>query len=77
MSQLQPPSLESEYLGEILSWVQIREREVSPVPLRSPQLRRRRQLVEWTAERAAELELSTVTVHTAVRYQTSAVSSKG
>ena len=67
MSQLQPPSLESEYLGEILSWVQIREREVSPVPLRSPQLRRRRQLVEWTAERAAELELSTVTVHTAVR----------
>jgi len=63
-AQCQP----SEYLGEILTWVQHREREVSPVPLRSPQLRRRRQLVEWTAERAVELELSTLTVHMAVRY---------
>ena len=55
-------------LAEILAWVQTREREVSPVPLRSPQLRRRRQLVEWTAERAVEMELSTLTVHMAVRY---------
>ena len=54
-------------LAEILAWVQTREREVSPVPLRSPQLRRRRQLVEWTAERAVEMELSTQTVHMAVR----------
>ena len=57
----------TEYSREILSWVQYREREVSPVVLRSPQLRKRRQLVEWTAEKAAELELSTQTVHTAVR----------
>ena len=57
----------TEYLAEILAWVQVREREVSPVPLRSPQLRRRRQLVEWTAERAVELELSTLTVNMAAR----------
>ena len=57
----------AEYVTEILAWVQTKEREVSQVPLRSPQLRRRRQLVEWTAERAVEMELSTQTVHMAVR----------
>ena len=66
-SMSSPQCQPSEYLGEILTWVQHREREVSPGPLRSPQLRRRRQLVEWTAERAVDLELSTLTVHMAVR----------
>ena len=66
-SMSSPQCQPSEYLGEILTWVQHREREVSPVPLRSPQLRRRRQLVEWTTERAVDLELSTLTVHMAVR----------
>jgi len=38
------------------------------VQLLSPQLERRRQLVEWTGSVAAQLKLSTQTVHLAIRY---------
>ena len=57
----------AEYVAEILDWVKTRESLLSPVQFVSPQLARRRQLVEWTARTAAALQLTTQTVHLAIR----------
>jgi len=58
----------TEYSEDILSWIRIREVQMYQVQLQSPQLDRRRQLVEWTGSVAAQLKLSTQTVHLAIRY---------
>ena len=58
----------TEYSEDILSWIRIREVQMHAVQLLSPQLERRRQLVEWTGSVAAQLKLSTQTVHLAIRY---------
>ena len=58
----------TEYSEDILSWIRIREVQMYQVQLQSPQLDKRRQLVEWTGSVAAQLKLSTQTVHLAIRY---------
>lgn len=57
---------EEEYVPDILSWVMSRERR--PGVSRSPQLFRRRQLIDWTCGISSRLGLTTQTVHLAVKF---------
>jgi len=59
---------EEEYVQDILNWLRILEKHQFVTPLRSPQLFRRRQLIDWTCGICARLGLTTQTVHMAVRY---------
>ena len=61
-------SVGCEYVRDILVWVLWKEKTVCPLQNVSPQLDKRRRLIEWTAGIAAQLELTTQTLHMAVRY---------
>jgi len=65
---MQDSDPDDEYHQEIFQWIQFKERSMHQVQLISPQMCKRRQLVEWTAGVVAKLELTTHTLHTAVRY---------
>lgn len=65
---MQDSDPDDEYHHEIFQWIQFKERSMHQVQLISPQMCKRRQLVEWTAGVVAKLELTTHTLHTAVRY---------
>jgi len=65
---MQDSDYDDEYHQEIFQWIQFKERSMHQVQLSSPQMCKRRQLVEWTAGIVAKLKLTTHTLHTAVRY---------
>eukprot|EP00092_Neocalanus_flemingeri_P030186 GFUD01032764.1.p1 GENE.GFUD01032764.1~~GFUD01032764.1.p1 ORF type:complete len:290 (-),score=82.95 GFUD01032764.1:120-935(-) len=64
---LDQSNLASEYLEDILSWLKDKETNVAQLQLLSPQLGRRRQLVDWSSEVAVKLRLTTQTLHLAVK----------
>ena len=60
-------SLVSDYVEDILAWMKDKESSMVQLELLSPQLDRRRQLVDWTCSMAVKLKLTTQTVHLAVK----------
>ena len=60
-------SLVGDYVKDVLAWLKDRETNSAKLQLLSPQLSRRRQLVDWTCDIAEKLRLSTQTVHLAVK----------
>ena len=60
-------SLVSDYVEDILAWMKDKEISMVQLELLSPQLDRRRQLVDWTCSMAVKLKLTTQTVHLAVK----------
>ena len=60
-------SLVSDYVEDILAWMKDKESSMVQLELLSPQLDRRRKLVDWTCSMAVKLKLTTLTVHLAVK----------
>ena len=60
-------SLVSDYVEDILAWMKDKESSMVQLELLSPQLDRRRQLVDWTCSMAVKLKLTTQPVHLAVK----------
>ena len=60
-------TISNEYLRDILTWMKVKESTVKSLKLVSPQLSRRKQLVEWSCSMAARLKLTTQTVHLAIK----------
>lgn len=57
----------SEYTRDMLAWLRGREAGGARCRRQSPQLARRRHLVDWTCEVQAKLKLTEATLHLAVR----------
>ena len=61
-------TLGSEYTKDIMSWLKVKERNnIHYIRKQSPQLEKRSQLVDWTAEVAEKLGLHQSSLHLAVR----------
>ena len=60
-------TMSNEYLRDILTWMKVKESTVRSLQLVSPQLSRRKHLVEWSCSMAAHLNLTTQTVHLAIK----------
>jgi len=61
-------TLGSEYTKDIMSWLKVKERNnIHYIRRQSPQLEKRSQLVDWTAEVAEKLGLHQSSLHLAVR----------
>ena len=60
-------SLVSEYVEDILTWMKDKETSIARLQLLSPQLDRRKHLVDWSCSVAVQLRLSTLTVHLSVK----------
>jgi len=60
-------SLVEDYVKDVLAWLKDKETNSVKLQLLSPQLSRRRQLVDWSCDMAVKLKLSTQTVHLAVK----------
>lgn len=57
----------SEYSQEIIAWLKKREKEIRDYKRQSPQIHRRRHLVDWTCVVADTLNLTKCSVHLAIR----------
>jgi len=57
----------SEYAKDILAWLKIREGSIPEFKRQSPQINKRRFLIEWTSVVAEKLKLTNCTVHLAVK----------
>ena len=60
-------SLVAEYVNDIWVWMMDKETKMVQLQLLSPQLDRRRELVEWSCSMAVKLKLTTQTVHLSVK----------
>jgi len=63
---LNPGAVDGVYVKDILVWMMEKEATMIPLKLLSPQLHRRRSLVEWSCSIAEKLKLTTQTVHLAI-----------
>ena len=63
---LSPGEADDAYVKDILAWMMEKEATMVPLKLLSPQLHRRRMLVEWSCSMAIKLKLTTQTVHLAI-----------
>jgi len=63
---LNPGEVDGVYVKDILVWMMKKEATMIPLKLLSPQLHRRRSLVEWSCSLAEKLKLTTQTVHLAI-----------
>jgi len=63
---LNPGEVDGVYVKDILVWMMEKEATIVPLKLLSPQLHRRRSLVEWSCSIAEKLKLTTQTVHLAI-----------
>jgi len=63
---LSPGEADVAYVKDILAWMMEKEATMVPLKLLSPQLHRRRMLVEWSCSMAIKLKLTTQTVHLAI-----------
>lgn len=68
MAAVSPPAeLGGEYTVDMVRWLRGREATVARCRRQSPQLSRRRHLVEWTSEVQEKLHLHSSTLHLAVK----------
>lgn len=56
-----------EYYYEIIAWLKKRERQTLDFKKQSPQITKRRHLVDWTSIVAEKLKLTSCTVHLAIK----------
>ena len=63
---LSPEEVDVVYVKDIVAWMKVKEDSMVPLKLLSPQLHRRRSLVEWSCSMAEKLKLTTQTVHLAI-----------
>ena len=63
---LNPEEVDVVYVKDIVAWMKVKEDSMVPLKLLSPQLHRRRSLVEWSCSMAEKLKLTTQTVHLAI-----------
>jgi len=63
---MSPGEVGSVYVQDILAWMIEKENNMVPLQLLSPQLHRRRMLVDWSCLMAEKLRLTTQTVHLAI-----------
>jgi len=56
-----------EYADDIMKWMKIQEEKTEEFKRQSPQLSRRRHLVDWTSVVAEKLKLTNCTLHLAVK----------
>ena len=62
------PPLRSEYTMEIMSWLEVKERQgPHHMRIQSPQLDKSAQLVDWTCDVAEKLGLCQSALHLAVK----------
>jgi len=56
-----------DYSQDVIMWLKKREQHLPEFRRQSPQIKKRRRLIDWTTAVAEKLELSTCTVHLAVK----------
>jgi len=66
LALLNPEEVDVVYVKDIVAWMKVKEDSMVPLKLLSPQLHRRRSLVEWSCSMAEKLKLTTQTVHLAI-----------